>query len=237
MSQTSSTTIQATFRGRLNNSKWKFPVFASGVSHNRALSVILLDDYCPPTAWHKKIGTDQNTLQNLKKELTEKLLIEMDTDSENFLISAEWLNLEYMGLSQIRYLRDLIVRYADNILVVGYIRSPKSYMESSFQQQVKTKKAQFDLHSLYPRYRQRLEKFDEVFGKENVLFWKFDPSNLLNSCVIQDFCSRLNINFPLIPSKNLMKIYRAKPLCFCMHIESIDQVPLPERKKVSKIIY
>jgi hypothetical protein len=42
----------------------------------------------------------------------------------------------------------------------------------------------------------RFGKFDEIFGRERVQLWKFDPSTFPNRCVVQDFCARLGISFP-----------------------------------------
>jgi hypothetical protein len=49
---------------------------------------------------------------------------------------------------------------------------------------------------LYPNYQKQFSKFDEVFGRDNVLLWKFEPRTFVNACVVQDFCSRLDISFP-----------------------------------------
>jgi hypothetical protein len=54
----------------------------------------------------------------------------------------------------------------------------------------------FDIASDYPDYRRRFDKFDKVFGQDNVHLWKFEPRAFPSGCVVQDFCSRLGIDFP-----------------------------------------
>ncbi|KJV05314.1 hypothetical protein [Methylocucumis oryzae] len=44
------------------------------------------------------------------------------------------------------------------------------------------------------RYKKSFEKFDHIFGKENVYFWKFDPNSFPDRCVVKDFCQRLHID-------------------------------------------
>ena len=50
----------------------------------------------------------------------------------------------------------------------GFVRSPASFMESVFQQRLKSGNATFNPRALYPGYRARLEKFDLALGRERV---------------------------------------------------------------------
>ncbi len=73
-------------------------------------------------------------------------------------------------------LREFFLKYFDRVRIVAYVRKPKSYLESSFQQSVQGGMNYFNLNKIYPNYRDLFEKFDNVFGKENVTIWKFDPN-------------------------------------------------------------
>jgi hypothetical protein len=48
----------------------------------------------------------------------------------------------------------------------------------------------------YCHYRESFEKFDAVFGRENVRLWKFEPAAFPAGCVVRDFCGRLGIDLP-----------------------------------------
>jgi hypothetical protein len=85
----------------------------------------------------------------------------------------------------------------DGLTIVGYVRPPAGYMISSFQQRVKSGGlAKFDLTRMYRSYQFIFGKFDRIFGRDNVLLWKFDPKVFPESCVVRDFCARLGISLP-----------------------------------------
>jgi nucleoid DNA-binding protein len=94
-------------------------------------------------------------------------------------------------------LRDYLRGRVDEVKVVGYVRSPAGFVQSHFQQRVKSATVRsFDPEAMYRSYRDSFEKFDTVFGRENVTLWKFNPAAFSEGCVVQDFCARLGIRFP-----------------------------------------
>ena len=102
-----------------------------------------------------------------------------------------------LDADQLRALRDVLSEYVDSVKVVAYVRPPLGYIESAFQQRLKSNDLDLmDALDSYPRYRMRFEKFDRVFGRENVELWKFDPHGFPLNCVVRDFCSRLEIDLP-----------------------------------------
>ena len=109
------------------------------------------------------------------------------------LLSAELLanfsHAEFAGLC------DFIRPHAADLSAVGYVRSPRGFMESVFQQRVKSGTGSFKLEQNYPRYRERFEKFETVLGREHVAYWLFAPTAFAGGCVVQDFCSHLGIRF------------------------------------------
>ncbi|MBK7521397.1 MAG: hypothetical protein IPJ33_11955 [Gammaproteobacteria bacterium] len=112
-------------------------------------------------------------------------------DGRTALLSAELLAnfsaLEFAALC------DFIRPRAAGISAVGYVRSPLAFMESVFQQRVKSGLGSFRLEQNYPRYRERFEKFETVLGRERVAYWSFAPASFPGNCVVQDFCARLGI--------------------------------------------
>lgn len=101
----------------------------------------------------------------------------------------------FFSFDELNDFYSLIVQYARNVIAVGYIRSPKAYVESLFQQNLKMGKVNsFDLEKRFPCYQDLFEKFDVIFGKENVQYWNFNPSTFANNCVVEDFYHRLGID-------------------------------------------
>jgi hypothetical protein len=80
---------------------------------------------------------------------------------------------------------------------VGYLRSPKEFVASSFQQNLKGHDIRdLDLQRFFPNYHQQIATLDAVFGRDNVHCWLFDPASFPAGCVVQDFCGRLGIGIP-----------------------------------------
>jgi hypothetical protein len=93
-------------------------------------------------------------------------------------------------------MRDRLRRDFDEISIVGYVRPPAGYMTSAFQQRVQSGR-QVPFEAVYRSYQRTFGKFDEIFGRENVQLWKFDPGSFVERCVVRDFCSRLGIALPV----------------------------------------
>ncbi|MCP5093871.1 MAG: hypothetical protein GY949_23450 [Gammaproteobacteria bacterium] len=89
----------------------------------------------------------------------------------------------------------LLHKKTRNIRAVGYVRAPKAYAESAFQQRLKRGHVPLDPGSFRLRYHSKFEKFDRILGRENVNFWKFDPKMFHQGDVVLDFCARLGIAF------------------------------------------
>jgi hypothetical protein len=194
MHKTGSTSIQHSFYQHLNNPAWYYGDLIHS-NHSYALATLL--NATAPGGALTTMRTDQQALlTKLRTDIEEHV-------GENYLLSAEWLSSHAAGLTELTTLRKLLLEHVDSILVVGYVRTPKSFMESSFQERLKMQAVNVDFTNLCPHYRARLAIFDQVFGKENVLFWKFAPEHFINHCVVQDFCQRLGIEFPLAQIKRV----------------------------------
>jgi hypothetical protein len=126
------------------------------------------------------------------------------TDLERAVVAANGRTLVISGEAISNFPRDALIRLRDDfqkrfeeVMFVGYVRSPAELMSSSFQEQVKVGAVdKFDLERHYPSYRLRLSKFDEVFGRERVHLWKFDIRSFPDGCAVRDFCQRLGIALP-----------------------------------------
>ena len=126
----------------------------------------------------------------------------ISSNSDNMIISGE--GLVKLSQNELKKLKKFLSNYFDKIKIVCYIRPPASYMSSAFQQRLKGGGINsFEISNTYPRYKEKFQKFDLVFGKEHVHFWKFNPKEFIKNDVVLDFCYRLNIN---INPKSIIKI-------------------------------
>lgn len=83
-----------------------------------------------------------------------------------------------------------------DIEVVAYVRPFAGYVTSLARASKGGILKHLNFARRSSRYRDSFEKFDQVFGRDNVRLWKFDPKTFHAGCVVQDFCSRLGIDFP-----------------------------------------
>lgn len=84
----------------------------------------------------------------------------------------------------------------DDIKIVAYVRSPIEYLTSLARAKLGGMLTTINMKNRKTRYRERFENFDSVFGRQNVELWKFDSKTFVRGCVVQDFCTRIGVNFP-----------------------------------------
>lgn len=148
-----------------------------------------------PAAFHinRKLGLSREESLAKRDATLEQLSQFVRQIRGDGLISAETLTLlTHGGLAAFG---DWLRMHAEEVLAVGYIRSPKSFMESAFQQLVKGGRIRsFEPEKFFPIYRDRFEKFESVFGADNVRYWKFEPANFPGNDVVRDFCNRLGFD-------------------------------------------
>lgn len=123
-----------------------------------------------------------------------------DNGERNLIISGE--KISSMHPAALLRLRDFLSKHFSRIRVVGYVRPPASYIASAFQQRLKNRSPTFEPLRLYRNYGETFQKFDEIFGAEQVDLWKFDGATLHQRCAVSDFCQRLGIELPAARIKN-----------------------------------
>ena len=194
MHKTGSSSIQESlFRHASSLSNFHY-LHAGKANSSGAIATAFSDN---PIKYHanRKSGMTQDKLKDQEKKIKTQLTDQLKESTKfNFLLSAE--DISTLSLTGLQRLVDWLSCQVDDIEAVGYIRSPCSFMASAFQQQVKGGLRELSLTKLMPQYRNRFEIFDQVIGRDRVKFWKFDPTAFPNYCVVRDFLSRLNIDFP-----------------------------------------
>jgi len=176
-----------------------------------------------------KLGVDRDTLQRQLQQ-TRDLLEQQIASSraETALFSAEML--ANFSATELQCLCEFIQPHGLGIRAAGYVCKPVSFMESVFQQRVRSGTDGLDMARNYPRYRERLQKFEQRFGRDGVDYWLFDPGSLHKGCVVQHFCARRGYRLHGIAARRLARggvvhlargdPHRAGPVAFHLGVDA-----------------
>ena len=141
---------------------------------------------------HRRRGFSKDDINSFNIRTRDMFLHNINTHNQPIMIiSAE--EIPFLLKSDLENLRDFLYQYFEKVTIVGYVRTMQSFIQSIYQQSVKSGNNNFDLDKRNPKYRKKFEKFDLVFGCENVKLWKFDPKSFPEGNVVLDFCNRLGI--------------------------------------------
>ncbi len=192
MHKTGSSSIQETLFNNLTDPGFEYADF--GLANQSTLLYTLFSD--EPENYHKyrKLGLKKTEVNQIIQKTDERLVTSLQKQlSSTVIFSAESitrLNAE----SELPRFHAFLSKYFDSIQIIGYVRAPHSFMESIFQQEVKRDLFnRLNINRLYPNYRNKFQKFDHIFGRNNVQLVKFDTNYFPKSDVVLDFCQRLNI--------------------------------------------
>lgn len=158
------------------------------VNHGGVITSFFADD---PHAWrgHRVAGRSPEEIKSYNQQTLTRLEAVCEAHGQQ-IISGE--DIWHMSQTALIKLRDFFAKHFERIEVVGYARPPASFMASAFQQLVKNHGlARLRVEAYYPRYREKFEKFDRVFGRENVTLRLFDPGHLVGGDAVVDFCNLL----------------------------------------------
>jgi hypothetical protein len=112
------------------------------------------------------------------------------TRSAKVVISGE--GFSGIQLSTVRRLKQMLDPYAGAYRIIIYVRNPYEFANSVFLQRVKGGRSLEDAGvRLLPRYENRITKYFEVFGRENVDIRIFDPRQFAGGDLIPDFVAAL----------------------------------------------
>lgn len=127
--------------------------------------------------------------KKFRKGLTKQLT---HSDKTMFVLSAEYM---YNADAETLYsLKQFLLQHVDKVRAMGYIRPPKSFIESAFQQTLKVGPLRpIERHFRTPEYQNNLSKIIDIFGEENVQLRLFDPKTFPDNCVVKDFCHQIGV--------------------------------------------
>jgi hypothetical protein len=143
----------------------------------------------------KRIGLTGDKLVNFSKNARRRLKQSISTPSPLCVLSSEALTR--LDAEELTALKTWLLKWVERIRVVGYVRGPHEFMESSLQERIKTgQMKRLHLERAYPDYQLRFEKFDQVFGRDQVELRPFDPATFPQGDVVQDFVRWVGIPLP-----------------------------------------
>ena len=192
MHKTGSSSIQETFS---NIPMEEIEYLSLGSSNHSGFFSTLLAKKPENYHTHRKNGLNKTQARELQQSYMEKLhTVLQGVTKKIVLISAEDLSSSSTEYSELEYLKEILSPYCRRIRLIGYVRPPAGYMQSAFQQRMKSGGQKvFDLEKVYPYYQKSFMKMDAVFGKENVEFILFSRDSLHNGDVVQDFAHRIGV--------------------------------------------
>lgn len=159
-------------------------------NHSGPLSILFMDDPKSLYATRRQAKNEKAT-NVIKARHSHALGVELEK-STNTILSAEGLttNLSHKGIE--RLLTFLKPHYSD-IQVIAYIRPILPFTISAFQQRLKTVSSG-PLALPRPNYRKRFRPWVNLLGENKISFTKYDPSQLVNNDIVEDFCNRVSID-------------------------------------------
>lgn len=189
MPKTGSSSLQDSLYSVDANDEFEYPRFDKYSNHGPFIFSIFSENtlFYSHISEQKTTGEIDGIRQSGIDRFTKTLL---ETKSKKIILSSE--DFIYLSENALLKLKKSLLEYVSNIQVLAYIRSPISFTQSAFQQNVKMGYLSIDLANT--RYKEWFKKFDDIFGSDNVSFIKYDRETLLNGDVIKDFCFRMDIS-------------------------------------------
>jgi hypothetical protein len=197
MMKTGTTSIQQAFRyyddGRLRY----LPTETH--NHSRLLRATLKHH---PSFDLRTLGTTNKAdLNRTRSDLRRRFQASIDAADRPVIISSEELSTTY-NRDEAVLLAQILKHRFNEIRLLAYVREPRSYMSSIFQQRLKTGRPDFDIDKLYPDYKRKFNKWIAAFGRESLEAVQFHRSCFRDADLIADFAHRVgahitDINRPI----------------------------------------
>lgn len=160
-----------------------------------AVLCAMFDDEPHKLFWFKQREEGREAVIQQGKMWKEELLRDIqDLNGRTCIISSEFLS--GFARDTLSRFHDFLLPQFDEIRVIGYVRPPVSYCVSQYQEMLKYGHSDFNIDKVHLSYREKFEKFDEIFGGDSVVLRKFDPESFPERCIIRDFCQQVGIEFP-----------------------------------------
>lgn len=195
--KTGTTSIQASLNG-YEDEKLKYADLGAqnhSVPIRRAFNVI--ENMQGP------VFADQNGSQGAflkqRQAFRNRLTDQLSTTEKNVIISGE--GIARLNAYELRDLENLCRPFVREFKVIIFLREPRGFATSMFQQRLKAMNARVTLNE--DMYRWRITQFLKVFGSENVIFREFGETTLEGRSSIDAFCAIVGASAKKINGQNL----------------------------------
>lgn len=166
----------------------KIPVNHSGLLY----AVFSKDRYTNPTFLQR--GQGKEDIDEMVARFSDFLEQFFSTTSADVIISGE--GVVRLKDDEFKALITYLKKYFEKVVIIAYIRSPWSFMNSALQQRVKGGLKRLNPNSLYPRYRDRFEAQTKAVPSSDIRFFKFDPATFPKGDIVRDFAKRIDTSIP-----------------------------------------
>jgi hypothetical protein len=137
------------------------------------------------------LGLDLQSIYEYKNLMSKAIDKAIRSEYKTILFSGE--GIVKLNKNELNDLKNHLLQHVDIVEVYAYVRKPKGFMVSAFQQIIKTKLIELSSPEFHPNYQSRFEKFEDVFGSVN--YRVFANNSLDNNDVVNDFCNWINIPY------------------------------------------
>ncbi|WP_417655389.1 hypothetical protein [Pseudoalteromonas atlantica] len=176
----------------------------SFMDSNRKINESEYGIYYAPEVWQARFashfsGSSKNFIHNVHSGVqNEAEILALDNaymeSLERWLegiVNPKTLVLSYEGfhcltVNSLQAMREYLLKYADEVKVIYYIRAPLSYAISSKSQHIKMGLAIGDDFPISP-YKALIQKIQKAFSKSEISIRKFSKNDLYQSDLVMDF--------------------------------------------------
>lgn len=141
----------------------------------------------------KSAGLNPDQIEQKRQECLDLILkCVASAGDENIVFSGEDISL--LPKPALVDISELFKSHGKTATVIAYVREPESFIQSNFQEDVKS--GRNDPSPAPPNYRFRVEKFIDVFSSENLIVRVYDRASLHKNDIVQDFCRLIGAASP-----------------------------------------
>ncbi|MBC6404350.1 MAG: hypothetical protein GDA41_01215 [Rhodospirillales bacterium] len=199
--KTATTSIQRFLtanRGLLLENGYIFPSYIGGNNHKKLVVYANDDDYYTVDFRYNVRTPDDR--QRFRQEFSALFRANLAGVKEHVILSSEHCSALLRTVDDINRLKDLIASVCQDIKVIFYARQQAEFMASLYSTHIVTGDT---IELIYPpedriqnamNYYEILMRWEQVFGRENIVARIFDRDQMVGGDVIEDFCSILGID-------------------------------------------
>lgn len=182
MHKTGTSSIQNSLASALIDPRFRF-IQLGGMANGSLImgnAYVPIDSYPhdPQAPLETRVAARRNAMIMLTTSLSE-------AGGQTPILSAELICS--LSPESKEHLLDLLVRFHADLKVAAYLRRPKSYLQSAFQERLKHGFVPLKDFKQSVRYEWKFLPFERAIGRENVSIKLFSPEFLHEGCVVLDF--------------------------------------------------